>query len=50
LVDCADGGCSASSACETGDALCSDMLDNDGDGFTDCEDFGCLTPSVTVCP
>ena len=32
------------------DARCSDGLDNDGDGFVDCDDYDCsLSPSVTVC-
>jgi hypothetical protein len=35
---------------ERNDYLCSDGLDNDGDGRTDCQDFGCrFDPSVTVC-
>ena len=35
---------------ERNDAVCSDGFDNDGDGRTDCEDFGCrFDPSVTVC-
>lgn len=35
---------------ERNDHLCSDGLDNDGDGRTDCSDFGCrFDPSVTVC-
>ena len=29
---------------------CSDGVDNDGDGFTDCEDFSCTkNPDVSVC-
>lgn len=35
---------------ERNDVLCSDGLDNDGDGRIDCADFGCrFDPSVTVC-
>ena len=35
---------------ERNDVLCSDGLDNDGDGRADCADFGCrFDPSVTVC-
>jgi hypothetical protein len=34
---------------EITNALCSDMRDNDGDGFVDCEDFDCSAPEVTVC-
>ncbi len=35
---------------ERNDYLCSDGVDNDGDGRTDCQDFGCrFDPSVTVC-
>lgn len=35
---------------ERNDYLCSDGVDNDNDGRTDCQDFGCrFDPSVTVC-
>lgn len=35
---------------ERNDQLCSDGLDNDNDGRTDCADFGCrFDPSVAVC-
>lgn len=35
---------------ERNDQLCSDGIDNDNDGRTDCADFGCrFDPSVTVC-
>src|SRR5690606_5882236 len=35
---------------ERNDVLCSDGFDNDGDGRTDCQDFGCrFDPEVTVC-
>ncbi|MEM1413976.1 MAG: hypothetical protein AAGH15_03710 [Myxococcota bacterium] len=35
---------------ENNDYLCSDGVDNDGDGRTDCADFGCrFDPQVTVC-
>ena len=37
-------------ALESTDALCGDGKDNDGNGFTDCADFGCSrSPSVVVC-
>lgn len=35
---------------ERNDFVCSDGIDNDGDGMIDCEDYGCrFDPSVTVC-
>lgn len=35
---------------ERNDYLCADGVDNDRDGRTDCQDFGCrFDPSVTVC-
>ena len=35
---------------ERNDQLCSDGVDNDGDGRTDCADFGCrFDPNVSVC-
>ena len=35
---------------ERNDELCSDGIDNDGDGRVDCADFGCrFDPGVTVC-
>jgi hypothetical protein len=35
---------------ERNDYLCSDGIDNDGDGRTDCADFGCrFDPQVTIC-
>jgi hypothetical protein len=35
---------------ERNDVLCSDGIDNDDDGRTDCADFGCrFDPTVTVC-
>ncbi|NOY91000.1 MAG: hypothetical protein GXP55_07275 [Deltaproteobacteria bacterium] len=35
---------------ERNDYMCSDGIDNDGDGRTDCADFGCrFDPQVTVC-
>lgn len=35
---------------ERNDQVCSDGVDNDGDGRIDCADFGCrFDPSVTVC-
>ena len=43
------GGTSGSA--ENTNELCSDGIDNDGNGFTDCEDFDCLGDSaITVCP
>ncbi|MBN2693380.1 hypothetical protein JXR93_01835 [bacterium] len=60
------GGTNCDPACETGyacvngtcveqvaentDALCSDGIDNDGDGFKDCDDYDCSrNTAVTVC-
>ncbi|MBU0551107.1 hypothetical protein KKB55_13035, partial [Myxococcota bacterium] len=35
---------------ESTDTLCSNGLDDDGDGFADCKDYHCLyNPAVTVC-
>ncbi len=35
---------------ERNDQVCSDGIDNDGDGRTDCDDFGCrFDPDVSVC-
>ncbi len=35
---------------ERNDVVCSDGIDNDNDGRTDCADFGCrFDPTVTVC-
>ncbi len=35
---------------ERNDEVCSDGVDNDGDGMVDCADFGCrFDPEVTVC-
>lgn len=40
-----------SSLGEDSDALCSDEVDNDGNGLADCADFGCLEmPSCCVIP
>ena len=40
-----------SSLGEDSDALCSDEVDNDGNGLADCSDFGCLAqPSCCVIP
>ena len=49
-----DSDCAALTICAAGvedsNALCDDGLDNDGDGFFDCNDFGCSrSPNVTVC-
>ncbi|MFZ0447939.1 MAG: LamG domain-containing protein, partial [Desulfatiglandaceae bacterium] len=35
---------------ENTDVLCSDGLDNDGDGFIDCYDQDCCGAGLTVCP
>ena len=36
---------------ENTNATCEDGIDNDGDNFTDCDDFSCSrNPSATVCP
>ncbi|MBL8785445.1 MAG: hypothetical protein JNJ59_11125 [Deltaproteobacteria bacterium] len=35
---------------ERSDEVCADGIDNDGDGKTDCDDFGCrFDPQVSVC-
>ena len=52
LVPGADGGVKGPK--ETTDALCSDGVDNDGNGFSDCNDFSCCKkgvpgPGITVC-
>ncbi|MBN2695061.1 endonuclease [bacterium] len=56
--DCTDGKiCNSSHNCvtestdaENSDATCSDGIDNDNNGHTDCEDWGCTRNSaVTVC-
>ena len=40
-----------SSLAEDDDGLCSDGVDNDGNGLSDCDDFGCLEqPSCCVIP
>ena len=38
------------SGVENTDTLCSDGVDNDGDGYTDCYDQDCCGPGLTVCP
>jgi hypothetical protein len=43
------GTCTCMAAAEDTTASCSDGLDNDCDGFTDCQDFSCVSCSVTVC-
>ena len=36
---------------ENTDAACMDGMDNDGDGYIDCDDYDCsMNPGVTVCP
>ncbi|MEO0325136.1 MAG: hypothetical protein AAF447_19410 [Myxococcota bacterium] len=52
--DCGDRGCQAIAelccAVEFSDALCSNYLDDDGNNFADCQDFGCRNGQfVTVC-
>ncbi len=45
-----DSGKPADAGSENTDILCSDGIDNDGDGYVDCNDFDCSkNPSVTVC-
>jgi Putative metal-binding motif len=44
-----DGGTCTCGAPETTMAACSDGLDNDCDGFFDCQDFSCQTCAVPVC-
>ena len=40
----------SSSGTENSDATCDDGADNDGNGYTDCADFGCQNScEVTVC-
>lgn len=47
--DCSDGDAQTTDSCFGADH-CSDNLDNDGDGFLDCQDFDCAwDPSVTAC-
>ena len=55
-IECATGEVCIGDVCSTpvperdDDTLCSDGIDNDGNGFTDCEDFGCSKSAlVTVC-
>ncbi len=43
------GTCTCMAAAEDTTAACSDGLDNDCDGFTDCQDFSCVSCRVTVC-
>ena len=41
--------CQAAGTCP--DVKCSDGVDNDGNGFTDCGDLSCsVHPEATVCP
>jgi hypothetical protein len=44
-----DGGTCMCGDPESTTAACSDGLDNDCDGFTDCQDFSCQTCAVPVC-
>jgi len=44
------GGGGGGSGVENTDALCSDGIDNDGDGYIDCYDQDCCGPGLTVCP
>ncbi len=35
---------------EVDDIACSNGVDDDGNGYTDCKDFNCrISPAVTVC-
>jgi len=43
------GVCTCTAAAEDTTATCSDGLDNDCDGFSDCQDFSCVSCRVTVC-
>ena len=43
------GGGGGSSGVENTDALCSDGIDNDNDGYIDCFDQDCCGPGLTVC-
>lgn len=42
LIDCEDGDCTHSGACERHETTCSDGRDNDGDARVDCADPTCL--------
>lgn len=48
FIDCRDRSCAALPLCmevvaeENSNPACSDGIDNNGNGFTDCEDFGCF--------
>ncbi len=35
---------------ENTNALCNDGIDNDGNGFIDCADFGCSRNPLVTCP
>ncbi len=43
------GGGGSPPGVENTDALCSDGIDNDGDGYTDCYDQDCCGPGLTAC-
>ena len=44
------GGAMGGGSDEGDDAACSDGMDNDNDGYVDCEDYSCSrNPDVTVC-
>ena len=52
--DCGDRDCQVifelCCSAEFDDATCSDLIDNEGNGFADCRDFSCRNnPYVTVC-
>ena len=59
-IDCGDdnsfgdSGCTNDpliTVCESNDTKCADGIDNDGNGYEDCDDFNCKNSSnVTVCP
>ena len=44
------GGGGGTTGVENTDALCSDGIDNDGDGYIDCFDQDCCGAGLTVCP
>lgn len=52
-AECREAPCPGRVVClttEDTDKLCNDGVDNDGNGFTDCGDFGCSrSPNVTIC-
>ena len=55
MMDCADKDCAQAPNCqpsgvaENSDALCSDWVDNDGNGQMDCDDVACFGAGISVC-